>query len=166
MFGYMEGNAYMSSANRPNQVLMNKALRIFLDEMVPCVIHEVETAAGQPVETAAIEVFGENQGRKFIEELGNYDSNALAAQFALTRINLSVELFWPVFKKRLRNKKVMSGALKQIAYAAVPGVAIEPELEPVYVEQRLEDMSTVLGRIGAADAQREIEDMKNAISHF
>ena len=154
----------MPSSNRSNQILMNNALRIFLDEMVPCDIQEVETAAGQPIEMAAIKVFGENQGNKFIEELGNYDSNALAAQFALTRINLSVELFWPIFKKRLRNKKVMSGALKQIAYAAVPGVAIDPELEPLYVEQRLEDMSNVLGRIGADDAQREIESMKNFIN--
>ena len=155
----------MVSANRSNQVLLNKALRIFLDEMVPCVIQEVETATGQPIETAALEVFGENQGSKFIEELEGYASNRVAAQFALTRINLSVELFWPIFKKRLRNKKVMSGALKQIAYAAVPGVAIEPELELLYVEQRLDDMSTVLGRIGADNAQREIEGMKNFISH-
>ena len=155
----------MPSANRPNQILMNKALRIFLDEMVPYVIQEVETAAGQPIETAAIEVFGEKQGSKFIEELENYDSNALAEQFALTRINLTVELFWPIFKQRLRNKKVMSGALKQIAYAAVPGVAIEPEHEPIYVEQRLEDMSNVLGRIGADDARRNIEDMKISINH-
>lgn len=88
---------------------------------MPCVIQEVETAAGKPIETAAIEVFGENQGNKFIEELENYDSNGMTRQFALTRINLSVELFWPIFKKRLRNKRVMSGALKQIAYAAVPG---------------------------------------------
>ena len=155
----------MPSSNRSNQILMNNALRIFLDEMVPCVIQEVETAAGQPIEKAAIEVFGENQGNKFIEELEDYDSNAMTRQFALTRINLTVEFFWPIFKKRLRNKKVMSGALKQIAYAAVPGVAINPELEPLYVEQRLDDMSNVLGRIGADDAQREIERLKDSINH-
>ena len=155
----------MPSENRSNQILMSNALRIFLDEMVSCVIQEVESAAGQPIEKAAIEVFGENQGNKFIEELENYDANALAAQFALSRINLTVELFWPIFKKRLRNKKVASGALKQIAYAAVPGVPIDPELEPLYVEQRLDDMSNVLGRIGADDAKREIESMKNSISH-
>lgn len=164
MLGYMNGNAYMSSANRSNQALLNRALSIFLDEMVPCVIQEVEIAAGKPIETAALEVFGENQGNKFIEELANYDSNAMASQFALTRINLTVDLFWPIFKKRLRNKKVMSGALRQIAYAAVPGVAIEPELESLYVEQRLDDMSTVLRRIGAADAQRVIESMKESIN--
>ena len=155
----------MPSANRTNQVLMNKALRIFLDEMVPYVIQEVETVAGQPVETAAIQVFGEKQGSQFLEEIEDYDSNALAAQFALTRINLTVDLFWPIFKKRLRNKKVMSSALKQISYAGVPGVAIDPEHEPLYVEQRLDDISTVLGRIGADGAQREIEGMKNSISN-
>ena len=155
----------MPSENRSNQILMNNALRIFLDEMVSCVIQEVETAAGQPIETAAIEVFGENQGNKFIEELGNYDSNALAAQFALTRINLTVDFFWPIFKKRFGNKKVVGGALKQIAYAAIPGVPIDPELEPLYVEQRLEDMSNILGRIGADDAKREIESMKSSIRH-
>ena len=154
----------MASASRPNQVLVNNELKIFLDEMVPCVIQEVENAAGQPIETAVIEAFGENQGNRFIEELENYDSNALTAQFALSRINLTVDLFWPIFKKRLRNKEVMSGAIKQIACAAVPGVPIDPELEPLYVEQRLEDMSNVLGRIGADIAQREIERMKISIN--
>ena len=153
----------MASENSHNQILLNKGLRIFLDEIAPCVIQEVETAVGQPIETAAIEVFGANQGRKFIEELENYNSNDLAAQLALTRINVSVDFFWPVFKKRFRNRKVTSSALKQIAYAAVPGVEIEPELEPLYVEQRLEDMLSILGRIGAADALMRIESLKDSI---
>ena len=46
----------MPSATRPNQALMSKALRIFLHEMVPCVIQEVKTAAGQSIEAAAIQV--------------------------------------------------------------------------------------------------------------
>ena len=155
----------MPSANRPNRILMNKALRIFLDEMVPYVIQEVETTAGQPIEVAAIEVFGENVGTQFIQDLGINNSGGLRRSFALTRISLTVDFFWPIFKKRLRNRKVTSGALKQIEYASVSSADGDQDLEPLYIEQRLDDISNVLGRIGANDARREIEDMKKSINY-
>ena len=111
----------MRSAIRPNRALVNKALGIFLDEMVSYVMREVEEVAGKPVDAAAIEVFGENVDRQFLQDLGGYRANSVARHQALSRISLTVEFLWPMFKKTLRNRSVTAGALKQIQYAAVIG---------------------------------------------
>ncbi len=153
----------MATANRPNRILINRALDLFLQEMVPYMTGEVEAVAGKPITAAAVDLFGESVGRQFLQDLGEYGSNSVTRHRALSRISLTVEFFWPIFKKRLRNRKVISGGLKQIEYAAVSSTDRGQDLDPLYVEQRLGDMSTVLGRIGADEAQRKIERMKNSI---
>ena len=169
----------MESTNRPNRVLMDEARRIFLAEMVPYVTREIETTVGQPIETAAIDVFGKEVGERFIQDIENYEANQMASQRALTQINVTVDFHWPIFKKRLRNRKVMRSALTQIEYASASSDPIEPidqrgqhidpsrikrpDLEPLYVEQRLDDIVNVLGRIGADDSRRRVEEMKKSI---
>lgn len=151
--------------NRPNRALLDDAIGIFLHEMVPCVIQDVEAAGGnQPMERAAIAVFGPKPGEGFVQDMKNYDVNKTATTKALIRIAVAVEFMWPVFKKRLGNRKIASSALKQIEYASIDTVSErDRDPEPLYVEQRLDDMSTVLGRIGAHEARAKIEDMKKSI---
>ena len=149
--------------NRPRRVLMNRALDLFLDEMVPYVTGKVEELSGKPIEDAAVEVFGENVGNQFLQDLADYGVNSVMTHQALSRIGLTVEFFWPMFKNTLRNRAVATGALKQIQYAAATGADHGQDLDRLYVEQRFDDMSNILGRIGAEGAQNEIEGMKALI---
>ena len=144
--------------NRPNRVLLDEAIGIFLTEMVPYVIQEVETSASQSPGAPAIDQYDRSVGSNFMQDLQTDDSGYIDAQKALERINITVDFHWPVFKKRLRNRSVMRSALTQIQYANSFGVQEANEmndLEPLYVEQRLEDMTNVLGRIRAEESKKE-----------
>ena len=131
----------MTTGKGPNRVAMDEAIGVFLAEIVPYMVSEIETAASQPIESAALEVFG--------REVGN--------QSALNRISLTVEFFWPIFKQRMRNRKVSTGALRQIEYAGVSAADRGVDLEPLYVEQRMADIIDILGRIQADSAREEVE---------
>ena len=137
---------------RPRRTLMNRALGLFLDEMVPYVTGKVEELSGKPIEDAAVEVFGENVGNQFLQDLADYRINSAARHQALSRSSLTLEFFWPMFKKTLRNRSVTSGALKQIQYTAATGTDQGQGLDRLYTELRLDDISNILGRIGADGA--------------
>lgn len=142
---------------------MDEAIGVFLKVMVPYVVSEIERAAEQPIESAAIEVFGGEVGRQFLTDLGIGQSRLVRRQPALSRISLTVEFFWPIFKKRLRNRKVTSGALRQIEYSAVTSADRGVDLEELYVEQRMDDIIDILGKIEAIEAREEVERLKTSI---
>ena len=124
---------------------------------------EIETTAGKPIESAALDVFGDKVGSRFLKDLGIGQSERVPRQLALTRISLTVEFFWPIFKERLRNRKVTSGALKQIEYSAVTSADRGVDLEELYVEQRMDDIIDILGKIEANEARERVERLKTSI---
>ena len=142
---------------------MDEAIGVFLAEIIPYVVSEIETAADQPIESAAFEVFGGEVGSQFLTDLGIGQSERVPRHLALTRISLTVEFFWPIFKKRLRNRKVTSGALKQIEYSAVTSADRGVDLEELYVEQRMDDIIDILGKIETNEAREEVERLKTSI---
>ena len=145
------------------RAVMDEGLTIFLGEMAPYLIRQVETLAGQPIETAAVEVFGKEVGNRFVEDLTYYDSGVPGLGRALTRISLTVEFCWPMFKKQLRNKKVAVSALKQIEFSSAFAADRGSGLEHLYVKQRLEEMADLLARIYADEALGRIEELKSQI---
>ena len=147
----------MTTGKGPNRVAMDEAIGVFLAKIVPYMVSEIETAASQPIESAALEVFGREVGNQFLTDLGIGQSGALRRQPALNRISLTVEFFWPIFKQRMRNRKVSTGALRQIEYAGVSAADRGVDLEPLYVEQRMADIIDILGRIQADSAREEVE---------
>ena len=148
---------------KSNRAVMDEGLTIFLSAMAPYLFREIETTAGQPVETAAAEIFGQEVGDRFVEDLSSYESGASGRGRALTRIGLTVEFCWPIFKKQLRNRKTVVSALKQIEFSGVSAADRGSDLEHLYVEQRFEEMADILGRIDADEARRAIEDLKSDI---
>ena len=142
---------------------MDEAIGVFLAEIVPYMVSEIETAASQPIQSAALEVLGREVGNQFLTDLGIGQSGALRRQPALSRISLTVEFFWPIFKQRLRNRKVSTGALRQIEYAGVSAADRGVDLEPLYVEQRMDDIIDILGKIQADSAREEVERLQKPI---
>ena len=153
----------LTTGNRPNRVAMNKAIGIFLEEIMPYIVSEIEMVVGKPIESAAIDVLGDKVGSRFLEDLGIGQSERVPRHLALTRISLTVEFFWPIYKKRLRNRKVTSGALRQIEYSAVTSADRGVDLEELYVEQRMDDIIDILGKIEAIEAREEVERLKTSI---
>ena len=100
------------AAYASNRAVMDEGLTIFLGAMTTYLVREIETLADKPIEVAANEIFGQEVGTRFLEDLSNYESGASERSPALTRITLTVEFCWPVFKKRLRNKKMTVSALR------------------------------------------------------
>ena len=146
-----------------NRAVMDEGLTIFLGAMAPYLIREIETLADKPIEVAANEIFGQEVGTRFVEDLSNYDSGEAGRGRALTRITLTVEFCWPVFKRRLRNKKVAVGALRQIEFSGVSAADENSGLEQLFVEQRFEEMEEILNRIDADEALGKIEALKDEI---
>ena len=146
-----------------NRAVMDEGLTIFLGAMAPYVIREIETLADKPIEVAANEIFGQEVGTRFVEDLSNYESGVSGRGRALTRITLTVEFCWPIFKRRLRNKKVAVGALRQIEFSGVSAADENSGLEQLFVEQRFEEMEDILNRIDADEALGTIEALKDEI---
>ena len=154
-------------ASGPNRILLEESIRIFLTEMVPYVIESLETSEGQPLGDPAMEQYDRAVGSNTIQDPQGDDRGFVDFHRALDRISLTVDCCWPVFKKRLRNRRAMRSALTQVSYANVftaQEAHEESDLEPLYVEQRLDDMTNVLGRIGAQESKGRIDEMKKAIT--
>ena len=107
------------AAYASNRAVMDEGLTIFLGAMTTYLIREIETLTDKPIEVAANELFGQEVGSRFVEDLSNYDSGEAGRCRALTRITLTVEFCWPIFKERLRNKKVAVSSLRQIEFSGV-----------------------------------------------
>ena len=146
-----------------NRAAMDEGLTIFLGAITPYLIREIEMLADKPIEVAANEIFGQEVSTRFVEDLSNYDSGETGRGRALTRITLTVEFCWPIFKKRLRNKKVAVGALRQIEFSGVSAADEISGLEQLFVEQRFEEIANILSRIDADEALGKIEALKNEI---
>ena len=151
------------AAYASNRAVMDEGLMIFLGAMTPYLVQEIETLTDKPIEVAANELFGQEVGTRFLEDLSNYESGASGRGRALTRITLTVEFCWPIFKKRLRNKKMAVSALKQIEFSGVSAADEESGLERLFVEQRFEEMVDILSRIDATEELVRIEDLKSEI---
>ena len=146
---------------------MDEAIGIFITEMAPYVIEEMESSSEPPQGAELIEQYDSETGGDLIRDFQRDETGYISPQRALDRINLSVNLCWPTFKKRLRNRRVMQSALQQILYAnsfTLQEAQEMDDLEPLYVEQRLDDMTNILGRIGAEESQTRIEEMKISIT--
>ena len=151
------------TAYASNRAVMDEGLTIFLGAMAPYLIREIEMLADKPVDVAASEMFGQEVGARFVEDLSNYKSGVSGRGRALTRITLTVEFCWLIFKKRLRNKKVAVGALRQIEFSGVSAADENSGLEQLFVEQRFEEIADILSRIDADEALGKIEALKNEI---
>ena len=153
--------------SRPNRILLDEAIAVFLTEMVPYVKREVEASAIQSPGAPAIDRYDRSVGSNFMQDLQADDLGYIDPQKALERINITVDYHWPVFKKRLRNRSVMRSSLTQIQYAnsfTLEEANEMKDLEPLYVEQRLDDMANVLGRIEAEGSRGIIQGMKKSIT--
>ena len=143
--------------SRPNRILLDEAIAVFLTEMVPYVKQEVEASASLSPGAPAIDRYDRSVESNFMQDLQADELGYIDNQKALERINVTVDIHWPVFKKRLRNRSVMRSALTQIQYAnsfTTQEAHEVDDLEPLYVEQRLDDMTNVLGRIGGSGVKR------------
>ena len=148
---------------KSNRTVMDEGLAIFLNAMGPFVLQQMEAITGQPAEMASVEVLGEKIGNELVEDLASREAGVVGRGRALTRISLTVEFCWPVFKKQLRNKKVAVSALKQIEFSAVSSSDGGQDLECLYVEQRFEEMEDILRRIDAVEALGRIKELKSEI---
>ena len=151
------------TAYASNRAVMDEGLTIFLGAMAPYVIREIETLADKPIDVAANEIFGHEVGTRFVEDLSNYESGGSGRGRALTRITLTVEFCWPIFKNHLRNKKMAVSALRQIEFSGVSAADEDSGLEKLFVEQRFEEIADILSRIDADEALGEFEALKNEI---
>ena len=156
-----------NESSRPNRILLDEAIAVFLTEMVPYVKQEVEASASQSPGAPAIDRYDRSVGSNFMQDLQANELGYIDTQKALERINVTVDFHWPVFKKRLRNRSVMRSALTQIQYAnsfTLEEAYEMNDLEPLYVEQRVDDMTNVLGRIGAQESKGTIQEMMKGIT--
>ena len=80
------------AAYASNRAVMDEGLTIFLGAITPYLIREIEMLADKPVDVAASEMFGQEVGARFVEDLSNYESGVSGRGRALTRITLTVEL--------------------------------------------------------------------------